>query len=533
MRFLLVNPYYAISETPSPPLGLAYLAAALEKAGIEVKILDFVVFPYSRSYLESELKRFSPDLVGATCVTMTFDHAIRVLGDVKRIDPGIVTVMGGPHVSFCAEETLGAFPELDIVVLGEGEATIVELAHALEHGMDRAGINGIAYRNGLETVRTRSRRTALDINCLPLPARHLLPLGRYRALGMAISMTTSRGCPFKCIFCVGRKMVGAKVRYRDPLLVVDEFEALSGLGFPQINIADDLFTANPQHCIAVCDEIIERGLQVKWTAFARVDTVTRPALFRMREAGCHTVSFGVESANAGILKTIRKGITTQQVIDAVALCNDVGMSPHASFILGLPGETPETLQESIDFGERLKAMGVSHGFHLLAPFPGTAVREECQDYGIKILTDDWSQYHANRAIVETSAVSRDMLDDRVIDWEKEYDRWLDGIRDDIERGEAKEDEARQLINLERIITIYDLMMARALEERGSLPIEGLPQPGTDAETEALTTLSKTLAHAAGKPVKDIFDALSHTMKLGNLEYTQENGKLRWEWVDRL
>lgn len=529
MRALLVNPFYPISETPSPPLGIAFLAAVLEAAGNDVKVLDFVVTPYDRDILASELADFSPDMVGATSVTMTFDTAIGVIGDAKQIDPEIITVMGGPHVTFCAPETLKAFPELDIIVLGEGEETIVELSSAAGSGTDWEKVSGIAFRKGDKIVNTGCREPIADINLLPVPARHLLPLGRYRALGMAISMTTSRGCPFNCIFCVGRKMVGSKVRYRDPIAVVDEIEYLNTLGFSQINIADDLFTASPKHCIAVCEEIMRRGLQVKWTSFARVDTVSREVLARMLEAGCHTVSFGVESGNAEILKTIRKGITTAQVIDAVAMCNAVGMAPHASFILGLPGETPETLKETIDFGEKLKSLGVSHGFHLLAPFPGTAVREECEAYGIKILTNDWSQYHANRAIVETPAVSQEMLDESVVDWEKAFDEWLDGIRIRMKSGEATEDEAWQLINLERTVLIYDLMMARGIEEKGEWPTDASPV----SEEGALAELSCRLEGTIKNSRKEIHDALAYTLSKGNLAYHRTNGKIRWGWVDYL
>jgi len=529
LRFLLINPYYPISETPSPPLGIAFLAAALEEAGIEVKVLDFVVHPYGKQQLAADLAAFSPDVVGATSVTMTFNHAIEVIRDVKSLDPTIVTVMGGPHVSFCAEETLKAHPALDIAALGEGEETIVELAAVVEAGEDPGTIPGIVSRRGADIISTGFRKQLADVNRLPMPARHLLPLGRYRALGMAISMTTSRGCPFKCTFCVGRKMVGAKVRYRDAGKVVDEFEALSALDFPQINIADDLFTASPDHCIQVCDEIIRRGVRVKWTSFARVDTVTRPALARMREAGCHTVSFGVESANAEILKAVRKGITVDQVLDAVTLCNDVGMTPHASFILGLPGETPATLRESIEFGEKLRGMGVSHGFHLLAPFPGTAVRENCHALGIKILTDDWSQYHANRAIVETPTVSREMLDDSVVDWEKAYDGWLDDIRNRMQTGEATENEAWQLINLERTVLIYDLMMARTIETEGEWSIGGSAPSGETAVADLALRLERKTKYTQA----EIRDALADTMGKGNLVYRAGNGMIRWEWVDFL
>ncbi|MCK4987136.1 MAG: cobalamin-dependent protein, partial [Desulfobacterales bacterium] len=290
MRVLLINPFYPISETPSPPLGLAYLAAALEQAGIQVKILDYVVYPYRRDALESVLEEFKPHVAGATAVSMTFDHARQILCDVKAIDPEILTVIGGPHVTFCARQTLETFPELDVVVLGEGEETLVDLTRAVDGARNLDTVNGIAYRVGSEVRTTAQRKVIKNLDALPLPARHLLPLGRYRALGMPISMTTSRGCPYKCIFCVGRKMVGAKVRYHSIDRVVAELQNLAKLKFHQINIADDLFTTNQNHCLAVCEEILKRNLEINWTSFARVDTVSEKLLSRMKAAGCTAVS---------------------------------------------------------------------------------------------------------------------------------------------------------------------------------------------------------------------------------------------------
>jgi radical SAM superfamily enzyme YgiQ (UPF0313 family) len=201
------------------------------------------------------LKSFKPHIAGATAVTMTFDHAKQVLKNVKTIDPHVLTVMGGPHVTFCAHETLETFPELDVVVLGEGEETFVDLTKAVERAHHLDTVNGITYRIGSKINSTAKRKLIQNLDSLPLPARHLLPLGRYRTLGLPISMTTSRGCPYKCIFCVGRKMVGAKVRYHSIDRVVAELEDLANLKFKQINIADDLFTANQKHCRAVCEEM--------------------------------------------------------------------------------------------------------------------------------------------------------------------------------------------------------------------------------------------------------------------------------------
>jgi len=529
MRFLLINPYYPISETPSPPLGLAYLGAALEAAGVEVRMLDLVVFPYSKGMLESVLQAFSPQFVGITAVTMTFDHAAEVIKDVKGIDPSIRTVMGGPHVTFCAMETMHAVPELDFIALGEGEDAIVQLVHEAENGCQWHTVKGFVYRQGSEIHTTGFRDAILDVDTIPAPARSLIPLGRYRALHMPISMTTSRGCPFKCIFCVGRRMVGPRVRYRSPARVVDELEYLTGLNFHQINIADDLFTANKKRCLAVCDEIIRRRLQTKWTCFGRVDLVSPAILERMKQAGCDAICFGVESANAAILKTIKKRITTEQVLAAVAMCRDAGIIPHASFILGLPGETPETLKETTEFGKRLKDRGAFCGFHLLAPFPGTEVCEESERLGIKILTGDWSQYHANRAIVETQTVTREMLDEIVIEWEDEFKEWLGEIKRLMETGEATEQEASLLTNLAQTVLIYDLMMGHVIEKKGSWRHNGKPI----ARPDALKTLVDRVAGATRHRPEDISCSLTHAAEHGNLRYEESAGKVQWRWVDYL
>jgi anaerobic magnesium-protoporphyrin IX monomethyl ester cyclase len=362
-----------------------------------------------------------------------------------------------------------------------------------------------------------------------LPARSQIPLGRYRALHMPISMTTSRGCPFQCIFCVGRQMVGPRVRYRSPARVVDELAYLHGLKFHQINIADDLFTANKKRCLAVCDEIISRNLKTMWTCFGRVDMVSPRILERMRQAGCDAICFGVESANAGILKTIKKRITTQEVLAAVAMCLDAGITPHASFILGLPGETPETLKETTDFGKMLKDKGAMCGFHVLAPFPGTAVREEHEKLGIKILTNDWSQYHANRAISETPTVTREMLDAIVIEREDDFKQWLGEIKQLMEIGEATAHEAALLTNLAHTVLIYDLMTNRVIEEKGFWRHNGQPITRQDA----LKTLVDRVAGATTHQQADISLALGYAAKQGNLRCEQGQGQVQWQWVDYL
>jgi len=307
--------------------------------------------------------------------------------------------------------------------------------------------------------------------------------------------------------------------------VVDELEYLQSLDFHQVNLADDLFTANKAHCLAVCDEIIARGLDLQWTSFARVDTVSPDLLKRMKASGCTAVSFGVESGNAEMLKRIRKGINLEQVVAAVDMCNTAGVIPHASFILGLPGETPESLKDSVDFGERLKGMGVSHGFHLLAPFPGTVVREEIDRYDLTILSHEWSQYHANRAIVQTSTVTPAMLDEVVLGWEEKFDEWLGILDKKYKSGEVSKEEAWPLLKLEHTVLIYDLMMGRGLEENGTWPVSEHPS----SEREMIRKLSRKLIGTVKFSQEKIVATLKYAYGQKYLRPVQQDDLIQWEW----
>jgi radical SAM superfamily enzyme YgiQ (UPF0313 family) len=318
-------------------------------------------------------------------------------------------------------------------------------------------------------------------------------------------------------------MVGARVRYRRPDLAADELACLAGLGFGQVNIADDLFTANRRHCLGVCDEIIRRGLRVKWTSFARVDTVVPEVLRRMREAGCQAVSFGVETADPDILKTIKKGITLDQAAKAVDMCVDAGVTPMLSFILGLPGETPATVERTAAFAKRMQDRGAAYGFHLLAPFPGTEIRRRSREYGLRILTNDWSQYHANRAVVETDQAGRELLDQTASAWEKDFVDWLGDVKERMGQGLADQDEIAQLKGLERTVALHALMMSRALEKCG--PLNG------DGARRGLAALARRVGPDSARPPEQVLDALEHAWELGVLVRRRRGGELRWEWND--
>lgn len=403
MRTLLINSPYPATETPQIPVGLSYIAAVLEKAGIEVQVQDFLVQDYSKDKLTEKISDFSPEIIGINSVTMNFPIASRIIKDCKEIDENILAVIGGPHVSFTAEDTLINSPWFDAIVIGEGEQTMLSLATGTKKFEE---IDGLAYKNNGTVKKTAPRKWNENLDELPVPARHLFPTSLYFPRNPKSGMITGRGCPFDCIFCVGHQMVGRKKRYRNTKLVVDEMEQILELGFKGINIVDDLFTLNKKHIYSICDEIKSRHLKFKWTCFSRVDTVDKELLSVISDAGCDCICFGVETADPNMLKTINKKITLKEVRNAVDMTQKAGIEAMVSFILGLPGETEDTVINTIEFMHELKA---SCALHALAPFPGTAIWYKAKEFGIKILTDDWSRYNANEAITETEGVKAEWI----------------------------------------------------------------------------------------------------------------------------
>ena len=518
MRIALIASPYPLEEAPSPPLGLSYVAAACEAAGATVRIFDFIVSRYTPEKLAAALDSFRPDAVGAASVTMNFHKAAAIIQDVKRYNPEIVTMMGGPHVSFDIENTLRSYPEIDLIVVGEGEQTLSELVPVLNSPEEWERIRGIAFRRDGAVHVTPARALIEDLDALPLPARHLLPMSRYLALGYPVSIITSRGCPNKCIFCLGRKMVGFKGRFRNPKLVVDEIEQILAYGFTRINIADDLFTANKQRVSALCEEILHRGVKFTWSAFARVNTVDRELLAIMKEAGCDAISFGIESGNSEMLKRIKKGITIEQAREATRICKEAGITTHASFMVGLPGETPETLAETARFAQDL---GIYFGYHMLAPFPGTTVREEIGSYDLQILTDDWSLYDANHPVVRTSKVSpEDMVSfvktcDEILD-----SQWQEVLRR-YESRQCTPHEELLVVGRKRMNLIFKLLSEDVIEQ-----IELRGAQGSDP----VAALAPAVVQKVGEDLKFVSWTLKTLMDAGYIRLDTSNGSSRFFWT---
>lgn len=436
-RVLLINTPFPLGEYPVPPLGLAYIAGALEAEGIDVQVLDLLVAQYSAQTLKKRLRDYQPHFVAATCSTLNYHIASRILRVCKSSDPNLTTLIGGPHVSFAAREVIEEAPWIDVVVRGEGERTLVDLLDALATEKDLAHVPGIAYRNNGDSVLTSPRPLIKELDRLPLPARHLLPLSKYRALKAPCTVITSRGCPFGCIFCSAPKMFGRGVRFRDPKAVVDEIEMINReFGFRQINVVDDTFTVKEQHVQSICEGLMDRGLNIQWSVYSRVDTVTPRLLHLMKVAGCSCVCFGLESGSQKILDNIKKGITIAQSRQAVRIAKEAGMEVMVSFLLGLPGENGRTAQQSVRLAEELrKEYGVYYGFHILAPMPGTEVREKADEYGIRILSRDWAKYDANRPVSEPIGFSGDRMKRILADYEQSITAAWEEIQSEAERGD--------------------------------------------------------------------------------------------------
>jgi len=390
---------------------------------------------------------------------------------------------------------------------------------ALEKGNDIRQVAGIAFREDNRVVKTEPRPLIEDLDELPLPARNLLPLSKYRALGAPCTVITSRGCPYRCIFCSGPRLFGRRVRFRDPKLVVDEIEQLNKeFGFDKINIVDDTFTLNHRHAQAVCDEIMRRNLKFQWNAFARADTVTADILKSMREAGCAWLLYGAESASPEILKTIKKGTTPDDIRRGTKLATEAGIGVFNSFIFGLPGESPETAQQSMDFAQELnRDYDARYGFHLLSPLPGTELYERPKDYGLRILSRNWAKYDANEPITETATMSPQ----KVLEHMAYYDRIIACVWGETERKAEEGDPACVEVMRQQasIKFVWRLLNGDVIERLGWL------KDGADPVRQ----LAQRVSRKMDVPLDVAEREMGRLVQMGLLTCELAKGGFIWKW----
>jgi anaerobic magnesium-protoporphyrin IX monomethyl ester cyclase len=406
-RVTLVNPAApagAVMHLPFALLGLGYLAAVLEKNQYPVDVIDCQIFKLSFEEFRTELGKRQPDVVGMSASTLTYQTGLKLLKIAKEVCPNCLTVMGGPHVTFWDDKALEECPELDVVVRKEGENTFLELMQRIEAGKGFHDVIGTTCRKDGSFVRNPDRPYIEDLDSLPFPARHLWPLDRLRETEDVLYLITSRGCIFWCEFCTTVRMHGRKFRMRSPKNVVDELEYLhKTFKVENFTFCDDAFTVDQPRVEELCCEIISRGLKIKWNCGTRVDMITKELLMKMKEAGCISVWFGVESGTQEVLDSMKKGISTEQTIQTLGWVRELGLKPVPNVILGFPGETKKSAWETIKFVEKLSPDDV--GFYNVAtPFPGTPLYDQVKEKGWLRVTD-FDKYDTTTPIFETPWLS--------------------------------------------------------------------------------------------------------------------------------
>jgi anaerobic magnesium-protoporphyrin IX monomethyl ester cyclase len=414
VKVLLINPpqtFYRGSDLPAGnlPLGLMYIAAVLDKAGYKVEILDafmtdssfrkigdalIVGMPYEK--IKEEIRRRKPDIVGiANPFTCQVEHAIKIGNIVKEVDPSILTVVGGPHVTVVPAEFLEEAKNIDIAVIGEGEHTMLDIVKFFEGTKEIGDVQGIAYRKDGKIKQNAPRPFIKNLDELPFPAYHLVDMEQYLSpkkieyrsfKDRAISMITSRGCPFNCNFCSVHLHMGKMFRAHSVNYVINHIEhVVNRYGVKTIFFEDDNLTFDLKRFEAICDKILERGIRFNWETpnGIRADYLTLNLLKKMKKSGCQSVFFGIESGDQFVLDNIiDKRLNLKEVVKVAKMCKDIGLKTAAFYIIGFPGEKKENMLKTVELALRLKRdFDVGMLLHFATPSLGTRLYEECQKKG--------------------------------------------------------------------------------------------------------------------------------------------------------
>ncbi len=388
MKIILINPPFeewltiakdkrrkAILEIVAP-LGLAYLAAVLERNNYQVKIYDSTI-GISQSELLNSLTIDNPDIVGITATSVSFASAEKIAENVRKFLSKAIIVIGGPHVTALPQETM-SFECFDVGVIGEGEITFLELVKQIEQSGLRQieYIDGIIYRKDGGLILNKKRSYIKNLDEIPFPARHLLPPlsvyspspVSYKHLPIAAIMS-SRGCTMRCVFC-DKAVFGSNYRTRSSDNILEEIELLKNkFGAKEISFFDDNFTLDQERIFELCYKIRKRKIKIPWSCLTSTNCVSKELLREMKQAGCWQIWFGLESGDEGILKQLRKDITLAQNEMAVKWAKEEGLNVRATFAVGSPWETKESLQRTLDFAKKIK-IDYAH-FIKCTPFPGS------------------------------------------------------------------------------------------------------------------------------------------------------------------
>jgi radical SAM superfamily enzyme YgiQ (UPF0313 family) len=392
---LLIRPRLEIVDygSVSPPLSLGYLAAALIKNNISVVIIDQVAHKYTQKDLLQKITELSPKIIGFGAYTPEILSVYDDVNAIKNKFPDIKIILGGPHPSALPQLTMQENKNIDFIVAGEGEITIVELAKAIINKQNSYdAINGIYYRNGNEIIHTSPRELIKNIDEISFPEYDLLDMNMYTYFQKEFSglrsmnMFTSRGCPFLCTYC-SHAVFSRLVRYRSIDNIMDEISILyNKYEVRSISFVDDCFTLKKSRVIEICDQIIKNNFKIKWSCLSNITTIDEPLLNKMKEAGCYKISFGVESGNQQLLDNVRKNQNLNQSKNIIKLTKKTGIQTLAFFMIGLPGETKATVKQSKKLAKNINPDFIS--ISILCPLPGSDIYAEHND----ILPKNWANY---------------------------------------------------------------------------------------------------------------------------------------------
>ncbi len=391
MKTLLIHqPFrFDIYEACLPtiiPRNLLVIGACLQSSGFPVKIHDMQIDHLEPESIIGAMREYRPDLVGISIHAAPYIPSTKACCEaVKAADPGVPIVVGGIFTSTYKEKIFDVIPEIDIVVLNEGEETISDLARAIDEGRPLDSVAGILYKDGRgKPVMTVPRPMVADLKTLPVPAYDLLDLRRYQQPGILPPyIEAQRGCSFTCKFCgVHFPNRGNTVRYRDPLEVVEEVRLLHDkYGFNQFFFSDDTFTLNNKFAASICEEMISQNLhtKVRWTCYTRADRTNREIAKLMAAAGCYSVAMGVETGSHRDTASINKGESVNDYMRGIEICKEAGIEVHALIIFGFPDVTHRDIPMAAKF--ILEAKPTINQFFIFHPVPGTEFFEEMEKHG--------------------------------------------------------------------------------------------------------------------------------------------------------
>ena len=406
MKITLINPSMNLKKLgrfagllePMPCIGLAYIAAALEQHGEDVSVIDMFAEGFGAEKVLSLVKEIQPDVVGMTVLTPSEPVCSILTEMIRGVLPNVKIVWGAVHAEVFAKDII-LERKADFVVHHDGEETICELMDALKSGeTDFSSVDGLSWRATDGTpVTNKERRLLQDLDSLPYPAWHLFPYHKYGLLPFAdfakpvLTMTGSRGCPYRCDYCSLINTGGKVYRRRDPIKIVDEYEYLvDRYKVKQIGFVDPIFPLVKKDLKPLCDEIVNRGLdkRCQWLSETRCDRLDKETAELMYYGGCRRVLMGIESGSDILLGNVNKNITTQKVREGVANAKNAGLQTVGLFMIGMPGETPEMTRETVDFSIDLDLDFAKYA--ITVPFPGSKLFED--RWQKDLFRDDWENY---------------------------------------------------------------------------------------------------------------------------------------------